>query len=74
MVPIQFVLRFQVLQSLVIRMDEKFFGLDDMNPTRYARDSRFVYGSSTEFRFEGGSIGARTVAESPFDKPANATR
>ena len=40
-----------------------------MNPARCARDSRFVYGSSTELRFEDGSNGARTIAESPFDKP-----
>ena len=40
-----------------------------MNPARCARDSRFIYGSSTEFRFEGGSNGARTIAESPFNKP-----
>ena len=36
-----------------------------MNPAHCARDSRFVYG----IRNEGGSIGARTIAESPFDKP-----
>ena len=40
-----------------------------MNPARCARDSRFVYGSSTELRFECGSNGARMIAKSPFDKP-----
>ena len=40
-----------------------------MNPARCARDSRFVYGSSTELDSIGGSNGARTIAESPFDKP-----
>ena len=36
-----------------------------MNPARCARDSRFVYGSSTEL----GTIVDRTIAESSFDKP-----
>ena len=46
----------------------------DMNHARCARDSRFVYGSSTEFSSMVDRFGAQTVAESPFDKPANATR
>ena len=36
-----------------------------MNPARCARDSRFVYELGTIC----GSNGARTIAESPFDKP-----
>ena len=31
--------------------------------------NEFVYGSSIELGFECGSNGARTIAESPFDKP-----
>ena len=40
-----------------------------MNPARCARDSRFVYGSSTELGTNCGSNGARTIAKSSFDKP-----
>ena len=40
-----------------------------MNPVHCARDSRLVYGSCTELWFEGGSNGARTIAEGSFDKP-----
>ena len=45
-----------------------------MNPVRYARDSRLITDRSTVLGSDCGSIGARTIAESPFDKPANATR
>ena len=41
----------------------------DINPARCARDSRCVYGSSTKLGTICGSNGARTIAESPFDKP-----
>ena len=40
-----------------------------LNPARCARDSRSVYGSSTKLGTICGSIGARTIAESLFDKP-----
>ena len=40
-----------------------------MNPARCARDSRCVYGSSTELGTICGSNSARTIAESSFDKP-----
>ena len=40
-----------------------------MNPARCARDSQIVTDRLRKIRFEGGSNGARTIAESSFDKP-----
>ena len=59
--------RFVQGRSLTVHEEPRERG--DMNPARCARDSRSVYGSSTKLGTICGSIGARTIAESPFDKP-----